>query len=533
MTHYRFVSIRLTLIVIFFIVFSLLSLPYMGYVFLKSPLNFPVYLQMPLLSAFGNGILLCIATCIFTLIWSVPSAIFLALYPIRFKKIWLSLCILPIAIPSYLSAYVYSDLLYFSGSVSQWYHGLTGQFLPFNIHSLIGASFVLSLSLYPYIFLPLYVRFQQFPQHIFEYARTIGHKKIYVIYHALFKSAIPVILFGLSLITLEALSDYGTVSHFGVRVPSLFLFEIWQQTGNISIAMNITFIFLLLTGSIFTSAYLYQQKKNYDDAQSHKKTSYFQIKKPLYQYLIYLWLFVVLFISLCLPIGFFLYHFFTMPFPEIDFIQNLANNSFIPAIIASILCTIIGFIFSYYHYHSHNKVLKSAIIVATSGYAFPSVILGIAVYSVLLTMNRYVNYAFDMQISIISGSIFGLVICYYMKFVTVTYGCLNPVFKTINPSLFQSAITMGHSPIKASRNIYWPFFKKPILVGFVLVLVDILKELPITLLMRPFGFESFATYCYNMASLERIDEAAIAALILIFMGIFAALFPITSHITKQ
>jgi iron(III) transport system permease protein len=138
-----------------------------------------------------------------------------------------------------------------------------------------------------------------------------------------------------------------------------------------------------------------------------------------------------------------------------------------------------------------------------------------------------------MNINVISGSLVGLILCYYIKFLTVSYGCLSPVFKTINPSLIQSSLTIGYNHLSASRIIYLTFFKKPIITAFILVIVDILKELPATLLLRPFGFETFATFTYNMAGLERIQEASSAALILIFMGVLTALIPITTHIISD
>jgi iron(III) transport system permease protein len=503
----------------------------LGY-YLLNPFYFPEYLHKPIINSFVNAILLCVIVSGFSILWSIPAALLLNIYEIKFKKIWISLLILPIAVPSYLNAYVYSDLLYYTGKLARWYYDITGFLLPFNIHSLIGAGFVLSLSLYPYIFFSLYLRFKSFPVNVFDYARTVGHKKIYLIW-TMIQSSMPVILFGLSLITLETLSDYGTVSYYGVQVPSLFLFDIWQQTGNMTIAMNITCIFLLMTGFIFSFSYYYQIKKDYDNKKHKTEIQFFIIKNFFYKLLIYSWLFFIIVIVLIIPIGFFIYHFLNLPFSSFDIIQSLSFNSFSVALVASIVCVIMGLCFSYYHYHSHNRYLKFAIIVCSSGYAFPNVILGIAVYGILLFLNHNFNHLFQVDISVISGSVISLILCYYMKFLTVSYGCFTPIYKTISPSLFQSALVAGYSHFTASRIVYWSFFKKPIMIGFILVIVDILKELPITLLVRPFGFETFATYTYNMASLERIEEASVAALVLIFMGILAALIPITTHIIKD
>jgi iron(III) transport system permease protein len=533
MSYYRFSSKKLMFFVIIAVFLTLLPLPYFMIILIKGQFYIPDYLIKPLGGAFVNGLWVAVITCFFSVLWSVPTALLIFLYDFKYKKLLLSMLILPIAIPSYLNAYVYSHLLYYTSDFALWYQGITGRLMPFNIHSNIGVGFVLSLSLYPYIFFPLWLRLRHFPPNIFDYARTVGHRKIAIIIKSILRSSMPVIIFGMSLITLETLADYGTVSYYGVSTPSLFLFDIWQQTGDITIAVTITAFFLILTTLIFFASSLYQKHKTYNSTKSTGRLKTFKIKSTLNKGLGYLWLGFLCSISFLIPILFFMYYFFLTPLPTSDLLITLSYNSFLPAVIAASLCVIIGFLFSFYQYHGRNKFLKSMITLCCSGYAFPSVILGIGVYSSLLYLNRLFNFAFDTHITVISGSLLGLILCYYIKFLTVSYGGLLPVFKTINPSLLQSSIVIGYDNATASRLVYTPFFKKPMMIVFVLVIVDSVKELPATLLLRPFGFETFATFTYNMAGLERIPEASSAALILIFMGVCATLFPIVTHIIKD
>jgi iron(III) transport system permease protein len=533
MSYYRFSSNRLTCIIALCVFVTLLPIPYLASILIKGGFSLPIYLTESFIMAFINGLVLAMITSLFALLWAVPAGLLLSFYDFSYKKLWVSLLIMPIAIPAYLNAYVYSDLLYYTGYFALWYKNLTGHLIPFNMRSTIGAAFVLSLSLYPYIFFPLYLRLRSFPPNLFDYARTIGHKKLYIMIQSMLKSSMPVILFGISLIILETLADYGTVSYYGINTPSVFLFDIWQQTGDINIAVTITTIFLMITGIIFTASHHYQKQKNYNITKPSGHLQCFTFKTKIGFLSVMTWLVFIFFITFLIPIGFFLYYFFLTPLPKISFLTTLTLNSFMPTIIAGLLCIIIGFLFSYYRYHGYNKFLKSAIMVCCSGYAFPNVILGIAVYAGLLSLNREFNYVFNTHINVISGGMTGLIICYYIKFLTVSYSCLSPVFKTINPSLLQSAITSGYGHLSASKMIYTPFFKKPLIIAFILVVVDIVKELPATLLLRPFGFDTFATFTYNMAGLERIPEASSAALVLIFMGITATLIPIMTHIIKD
>lgn len=533
MSYYRFTHNKLTILIVICILFTLLPFPYLMSMLIKGHFFLPNYLIKPLIISFVNGLFLAFITSIFAVLWSVPAALVLSFYDFSYKKLWVSVLILPIAIPSYLNAYVYSDLLYYTSNLAQWYHNLTGSLVPFNIRSTIGGGFVLSLSLYPYIFFPLYLRLRHFPPNIFDYARTIGHKKIKIIIQSILKSSMPVIIFGVSLIILETLADYGTVSYYGINAPSIFLFDIWQQTGDMTIAVNITALFLIVTNIIFFISYYYQKRKTYNSPKNSGHLKLFTFKSRFTHYIMVAWLGFLLLITFLIPVMFFLYYFFLTPLPDIVLLKNLTLNSFTPAVIAAALCVVVGFLFSYYQYHGQSKMLKFLIMVCCSGYAFPSVILGIAIYAGLLYVNRGFNVIFDTHSIFISGSLLGLILCYYTKFLTVSYGCLAPVFKTINPSLIQSAITSGHGYVSASRIIYPPFFKKPMIIAFILVIVDSVKELPATLLLRPFGFETFATFTYNMAGLERIPEASSAALILIFMGVIAALIPIIGYVIKD
>lgn len=504
---------------------TLIPFPYLILQFFENPFYFPEYLHMPLIKAFGNGILLTIITGLFALLWAVPAAVVLGLYHIPYRQLWVGLLVIPLAIPSYLSAFVYSDLLYYTSSLGQLYQSFTGELLPFNIRSTVGGGFVLSLSLYPYIFLPLYTRIRSFDQNIIDYAYTVGHKKISIVRKLILRSSIPTVLFGLTLIMLEALSDYGTVSYLGINSPSLFLFDIWQQTGDIAISVNITLIYLVLTGCIFIFSHYVQKAKSYSSSLESGNSHKFMLKNKVSVCWVYIWLAFIFCIAFLIPTAFYSYHLLAS---EINFqiLPQLLGNSLVPIIVSASLCVVMGLIFGYYSHYGTSKTLKYLIMLATSGYAIPGVILGIAVFIGLIFSNRTLNIALDIKWVFASGSILGLIICYYIKFLTVAYGAVSPVFKSVNLSIFYSALTFGYGQLHAFWRVYMPFFTKPMAIAFIMVTVDILKELPMTLLMRPLGFETFATFTYNMAALEQIPQASGAALVLIVMGTLAAFIPL-------
>lgn len=533
MSYHHFVSKKLICFTAICVFCTLIPFPYLVAHFSRNPFFFPEYLQRPLLEAFGNGIWLAVLTSCFALLWSVPAAILLGLYQVPYKKIWIILLILPMAIPSYLSAFAYSDLLYYTGGLAKYYQSITGTLLPFNIRSTVGGAWVLSLSLYPYIFFPLYLRISRFDQNILDYAQTIGHEKSTIIYRLILKSSISIILFGLTLVILEALGDYGTVSHFGIESPSLFLFDVWQQTGDIAISVNITMIYLLLTGIIFAISYILQISKNYASNRTHKPLKPFQFKNNINLWTGCLWFCIIFSAAFAVPSFFYVSHFINHIFDNIFALQGLVYDSFVPTILAAILCVVMGLIFGFFNHFGHYRFIKLLIIFATSGYAMPGVILAIAVYIALIYFNRMINFYFDVSWIFVSGTIWGLVISYYIKFLTVSYGVISPIFKTLNISVYSNALLCGYGRLRGFMTVYGPIFSRPMVIAFVMVMVDILKELPITLLMRPMGFETFATFTFNMAGLEQIEYAAGAALVLILISSITALIPIMLHFKKQ
>ena len=185
-----------------------------------------------------------------------------------------------------------------------------------------------------------------------------------------------------------------------------------------------------------------------------------------------------------------------------------------------------------------NIAEKSLILFATSGYAFPGIILGLVVLISTTFFDHMLNdllgfFGISPIGTIISGGMFGLIFAYFLRFLTVSYGNIKTISDQITYSLFEASSLMGYNKFQIIRSVFLPLLQKPVFVAFILVFIDIVKELPITLLLRPFGFESLTTYTYNMAGLEQIAESSPSALMIIMFGIVACMVPFIAISTKK
>ena len=485
-----------------------------------------------LFSTIETTLILLLTTICLSLIWSLPTAFLCRFYRFRGSFIWQYLLILPIAVPSYLNSFIFSDLFYFSGFVYLWIQDVLGITIPFNLHSTFGASLILSLSLFPYIFFPLYMRLGSLPQNLFDLLALQSDSRLKYFLNIGVPFSLPVIVFSSSLIGMETLADFGTTAFFGVNSLSVFIFNIWHQTSNSIFAVKMSFIFVLFIGSLTLIEYIARPLKhiiggyNIGDVYTDKKRVY-----GLKAILCHVLCSIPFILGFLLPVSYFIVNTFLAHVEELKTALFVLWETFYPAFFTAILCVTFSLVLVFWQkVQSINFFSKIFIIILTYGYAVPGIILGlfvlIAVNMIDHTLgNAMVEIGFMQPHTIISGGMFALILAYILRFLTVSYGNIKTASDQLSFSLFETMILMGHNNIGIFKELFIKLLKKPIFIAFILVFIDVVKELPITLLLRPFGFETLATYSYNMAGLEQISEASPAALLIIIFGIGACIIP--------
>ena len=434
--------------------------------------------------------------------------------------------LLPAAIPAYIVAYCYTDFLEYGGLIQTSLREIFNwqspkeYFFP-EIRSIIGAILILSFALYPYIYFITKVAFTLTPKNLFNVAKI--HGKSEFLYVAL-PIARPAIIAGLSLVLMETISDFGTVEFLAVETITLGIFNLWLGMNNFSAASQLSFFaftFIVVLLGVELSARKNQKFNNPQASSFEKKIEEISSKKSLI--LFFICILPILFgfmIPLLILINLSMQSFDQSNF--YSFIEISLNSIFISFFGASLTILFSFIVVVAVKYHGGKKFSFLATI-AGSGYAFPGVILALATTFYLSFIQNNIN---ELLISInlnwnltLIGTFTALLYTYICRFNAIGIGYINSGIEKVSPNLLEAGRLQGVSFEKSLFKIILPLIRPSILTGFLIVFVDIFKELPVTLLLRPFNFETLATFVYQYAKEEMLEQCALAALLIILIGI--------------
>ena len=439
--------------------------------------------------------------------------------------------LLPLALPSYIVAYCYTDFFEYSGflqtSIRELFNfnSSNDYFFP-EIRSLGGAIFVISFVLYPYIYLITKVAFKSTPSSLFELAELNGKNQFYYVALPLAK---PAIIAGLSLVLMETVSDFGTVDFFAVETITLGIFNLWLGMNNLAGASQLAligFFFIMILLAFELSA---RKKQKFNDTKIRGYNGLNQ-KISIHQN-------IFIFFICIIPIIFgFIIPVLILFENSISYfdIQNLHNlilitkNSFFISFVATVIIILMTILLTIGLKFQGFKGLSFLSTIAGIGYAFPGVILALGslffVSSLETSINALLLFLDINQNLVLIGSFYILIFTYVCRFNAVAFGAINSGINRLPPNMVEASLTLGNSFWYSLKKVLFPIIKPSILTAAILTFVDIVKELPITLLLRPLNFETLATYVYQFASDEMLGRASAAALIIVLIGLIPILF---------
>ena len=447
-----------------------------------------------------------------------------------FGRKWIQwLVLLPLAMPAYIIAYTYTGMLDFAGPLQSWIRASFsvsyGQYWFPEIRSLGGAICMMTLVLYPYVYMLARTAFSEQSASLLEASRNMGISPRQHFFKVALPLARPALLTGASLAMMEAFADYGTVQYFGVNTFTTGIFRTWFGLGNGVAAAQLsallcTFVLVLLIYEKWSRRniqYYYQGQKH--RTQPRAKLS---AGKSLTVF------------ALC-----FLFPFLGFLLPSIQLldwaVQTAANNAdarfvslllntFMLAAIAAVTVVILALLLAYGKRLRPGKLISAQVQTASMGYAIPGTVIAIGVLLPLSWLDNEFNHLtkalFDWTPGLIfSGTIFALVLAYSVRFLSVALHNVESGLGRITPSMDDAARSLGRGPAGVLKDVHVPLLRASVLSAALLVFVDVLKELPATLVLRPFNFNTLAVRSYEMASDERLADAALPALSIVAVGI--------------
>jgi len=443
--------------------------------------------------------------------------------------------VLPLAAPAYIVAYVYTDLLEFSGPVQQWFRLITGlqaseySFPEIRIRSLPGAAIIISLVLYPYVYMILRVAFVQRSATLFDAARTLGATPAKAFWRIAMPAARPALIGGLALVMMETLADFGVVDYFAVPTFSTGIFRTWFALGNMAAAMKLTAVMFILVLTL-VALEKYSRRNAGTQAFSRDSNSMRLKLDGATAWIATLLCFLPVLLGGLIPFAVLIKLAISHGDPLIgDGFMRFILNSIHVASLATIITTAAALLLTYAQNIANNRLVNGSIQVATLGYAIPGAMLAIGLFAPVSQFDRWLTGAFQAHLGwqgglILTGGVSILVYAYVVRFLTVAYNTTSSGLAQIPAVYGQAARSLGAKPGRMVRTIQLPLMMKSIAVAAILVFVDTMRELPATLLLRPFDFETLATRVYRLASDERLAEASTASLIIVLVGLFPVLF---------
>jgi iron(III) transport system permease protein len=479
-----------------------------------------------------NSLLLLLGVGSGVLLLGVPTAWLTSMCDFPGRR-WLSWALLlPLAVPAYIIAYTYTGLLDFAGPVQTWIRDITGlgygDYWFFEIRSLGGAIVMMSLVLYPYVYLMARAAFLEQSVSSIEVGCSLGYSRWRALWSLALPMARPAIVAGLSLALMETLADYGTVQYFGVSTFTTGIFRTFYGYGDTAAAAQLAasllaFVILL----VMLERYSRRRARYHSAAESRARADLIPLTGSK----------AFLALMICLvPLGFG----FVIPAGQLlwwavfeaeplgwEFV-SLAWNSFSLAFLAALVAVTLAILLAYAQRARPIKPVRGVLAMSGFGYALPGTIIAIGVLIPLAWIDHRIialfeGWGWDSPGLILSGSLIALLFAYTVRFLAVALGSVQAGLEKIKPSLDYAGRSMGHSPLAILRKIHVPLMRSSVLTAVLIVFVDVLKELPATLILRPFNFNTMAVRAYELASDERLVDAAPASIMIVLVGLIPVL----------
>ena len=525
--NYFFINYKLRLISTL-IVFLLLS-PIISIIFVANENTAELWghlLETRFSSYIYNTIILMIGVGTSSIIIGVTLAWLVCRYDFFMSKVIEWCLLLPLAMPAYIVAYCYTDFFEYSGTIQSTlriifnWNSASDYYFP-EIRSLGGAIFVMSFVLYPYVYFISKIAFKSTPVSLFEIAEI--HGKNLFLWVAI-PLARPAIIAGVSLVLMETISDFGTVEFFAVETITLGIFNLWLGMNNLGAASQlalVAFTFIIILLGIELSA---RKKQKFNDTKIKSFNTIIKKVSPLKSLLIFGICLIPIIFGFLIPISILFIN--SLSYLDSENWSNLisiAYNSFFISSIAALAMILISIFIAISIKFDGFKGFTFLSTIAGVGYAFPGTILALGTLFFITIIQDSVNNFFnifgvDINLVLI-GSYTALIFAYVSRFNAVAFGAINSGINRIPPNMIEASQTLGHSFIFSIKNVILPLLRPSIITAAILSFVDIIKELPITLLLRPFNFETLATFVYQYANDEMLEKSSIAAILIVLIGL--------------
>jgi iron(III) transport system permease protein len=479
-------------------------------------------------------VLLATGVGIISLVIGTATAWLITMYRFPGREMLDRLLVLPLAIPTYIVAYCYVELLDYGGPVQSFVRSAGGfetarDYAFPDIRSLGGAIMVMSAVLYPYVYLTARASFVQQSVCVLEVARTLGQTSLGAFWRVALPLARPALAAGTALVVMETLNDLGAVQYLGVETLSVSIYATWLQRSNLPGAAQIALLGLLVVVFVLFVERLARGDSRFHHTTGRFRAIPFQDIDGAKGYLVAALCGLPVVLGFLVPVIVLGRHALTHASAAFEegFLGAAFNSMLLAAIVAAVAIAV-ALLLGYAARIAGNRIVRPAVRMAGLGYALPGTVLAIGVLIPFAAFDNWIDSiarsTFGTATGLIfSGTLVALVFALTVRFLTVALGSIDSGLQRISPNLDAAARTLGETPLSALRRVHLPLLLPAIGAAGLLVFVDAMKELPATLLLRPFNFETLATHVYGLTSLEQFEHASLGALAIVLAGLLPVL----------
>ena len=481
--------------------------------------------------AFGGAFTMIIGT---SLAWLITA------FKFPMSKFFKWSLLLPLAVPPYVAGFTYHGILNYTGVIQTFLRNYTNinvnQSL-FNIMNHKGAIFILTLVLYPYVFAIVRSFLAKQSADLIENSRVLGKSPMATFFKVVLPISRPAIVGGVSLVILEILNEYGLFNYFGISTFSVAIFRTWFGLSDLDSAIRLAAIVMIMVLMILLLEKLMRGRKRYSYTSSKIRPIQPIELKGIKRILTTLYCSVIFGFGFLIP-TIQLLHWALLTYREILNVKFLGYlyNSLRVTTIATVIIVVISILIANYARIKESILTKIYTRITILGYSIPGAVIAVAVMIFFIDIDNN-TYVIRQAIShnstrlFLSTSLVMLIFAYVIRFLGIGYNSIESGFDKIGKGYFEASRLLGMSVTKTFFKVDLPMIKPAIISGFILVFIDILKELPLTMILRTFNFHTLATKAYQYANDEMIHQAAISSLLIIFISA-AMIFVLNMNMSK-
>ena len=479
-----------------------------------------------------NSLSLMTITGILAGCMGVLSAWFVAMKEFPGRKVFEWALLLPLSIPTYIAAYALVDFWEFAGPAQTALRDIFGwtsakQYWFPEVRSRGAAIIVFAFALYPYVYLLARSAFREQSSCALETSRALGCGPWASFWKVGLPLARPAVVVGVSIVMMETLNDFGAVEFFAVQTLTTGIFTVWLEASNSGGAAQIASVILVLVLGLLVMERLGRKQSKFHQLSKSARPPVRETLSPLAEFCAVALCSIMIGVGFVMPFSIMLYH--ALANPELWLKSDLwtaAGTTVWISIVAAIVTVSAGVLLIYAVRLSSAKWTRFVLPLTAIGYAAPGAVIGLGI---LIPMAAFDNILADWMEAttgvdiglLITGTAAAVIFAYCVRFFAIAYGAVDAAFGRITPNMGMASRSLGLGKGSTLKRVHFPLMRGSLLTAALLIFVDSSKELPATLLLRPFGFDTLATHIYGYASLEDINGASPAAIVVILVSLLA------------